>query len=78
MTTLSYDVETLQATFPGWSFFRSDEAVFYATRRGVRLREADIHLGLHQTVTAYDLGALTELLQHQERVAASVGLSLTS
>ncbi|MEU6713812.1 hypothetical protein ABZ897_20250 [Nonomuraea sp. NPDC046802] len=68
MTTLGDDVEALRTTYPGWSIFCSDEGVFYATRRGVRLREADIHRGLHQTVCTYDLATLAQLLQRQDRL----------
>lgn len=65
MTTPGYDLDALRATFPGWSFFQSDAGVFYATRRGVRLRNAEIDVGLHQTVSADDVTTFVELLQDQ-------------
>ncbi|SEG76875.1 hypothetical protein SAMN05444920_104426 [Nonomuraea solani] len=70
MTTASYDVDELRTAYPEWSFFYSDEGVLYATRRGVRLQDAEIHKGLHQTVSANDAATVVDLLQDQERVAA--------
>ncbi|MCA2227606.1 hypothetical protein [Nonomuraea aurantiaca] len=65
MATLGYDLDALRATFPGWSFFRSDAGVFYATRRGVQLRNAEIDAGLQQTVSADDVVAFVALLHAQ-------------
>jgi hypothetical protein len=65
MATLDYDVDALRATFPGWSFFRSDAGVFYATRRGVQLRTAEIDAGLQQTVNADDVATFVALLHDQ-------------
>ncbi|MEV0997195.1 hypothetical protein [Nonomuraea sp. NPDC050202] len=70
MTTVGHDVEALRTAFPDWSFFFSDEGVLYATRRGVRLDDADILKGLHQTVSANDVETVVDLLQDQARVAA--------
>jgi hypothetical protein len=65
MATLDYDVDALRTTFPGWSFFRSDAGVFYATRRGVQLRTAEIDAGLQQTVSADDVATFVALLHDQ-------------
>ncbi|MEV1245705.1 hypothetical protein AB0L53_12040 [Nonomuraea sp. NPDC052129] len=65
MSTPTYDLDALRVTFPGWSFFRSDAGVFYATRRGVRLRNAEIDAGLQQTVSADDMATFVALLQEQ-------------
>ncbi|MEV6150605.1 hypothetical protein AB0L53_09715 [Nonomuraea sp. NPDC052129] len=65
MATLGYDLDALRATFPGWSFFRSDAGVFYATRRGVQLRTAEIDAGLQQTVSADDVATFVALLHDQ-------------
>ncbi|MEV0382828.1 hypothetical protein [Nonomuraea sp. NPDC050643] len=70
MTTVSYDVDTLRTAYPDWSFFFSDEGVLYATRRGVRLKDAEIHKGLHQTVSANDIATVVDLLEDQQRVAS--------
>ncbi|MFG1618893.1 hypothetical protein ACGFI3_39595 [Nonomuraea wenchangensis] len=64
-----YDIETLRAAFPAWALFRSDAGVFYATRRGVRLRDADVDKGLLQTVSADDAEVFVSLLQDQTRMA---------
>jgi hypothetical protein len=66
--TASYDLDTLRAAFPAWSLFRSDAGVFYATRRGVRLRNVDIDKGLRQTVSAEDVATFASLLQDQARM----------
>ncbi|MEV0613642.1 hypothetical protein AB0I81_09990 [Nonomuraea sp. NPDC050404] len=71
MTTLGYDVDTLRTAFPDWSFFYSDEGVLYATRRGVRLDDEEIHKGMHQTVSANDIETVVGLLEDQQRVAAT-------
>lgn len=60
------DLDVLRATFPGWSFFRSDAGALYATRRGVPLRNAEIDAGLDQTVSADDCVTLVALLQAQQ------------
>ncbi|MEU8251768.1 hypothetical protein [Nonomuraea sp. NPDC048916] len=65
MSTPIYDLDALRVTFPDWSFFRSDAGVFYATRRGVRLRNAEIDAGLQQTVSADDVATFVALLQEQ-------------
>ncbi|MFC7592488.1 hypothetical protein ACFQYP_58780 [Nonomuraea antimicrobica] len=67
-----YDLDVLRAAFPAWVLFCSDAGVFYATRRGVHLREADIDKGLQQTVSADDAEAFVSLLRDQTRMA--VGL----
>ncbi|WP_433517537.1 hypothetical protein ACQP2T_19570 [Nonomuraea sp. CA-143628] len=64
-----YDLDALRATFPTWSFFRSDAGVFYATRRGVQLRNADIDKGLRQTVSADDMDTFVALLRDQSQMA---------
>ncbi|WP_043635470.1 hypothetical protein [Nonomuraea candida] len=66
-----YDVDILRAAFPDWSLFRSDAGVFYATRRGVRLRGADIDKGLCQTVSADDAQAFVSMLEEQSRMVVS-------
>ncbi|MEU4229645.1 hypothetical protein AB0F17_35565 [Nonomuraea sp. NPDC026600] len=40
--------------------------MFYATRRGVRLRNAEIDAGLQQTVSADDMASFVALLQEQQ------------
>ncbi|MET7459576.1 hypothetical protein [Nonomuraea sp. NPDC005501] len=60
------DLDALRATFPGWSFFRSDAGALYATRRGTPLRNAEIDAGLDQTVSADDYVTLVTLLQAQQ------------
>jgi hypothetical protein len=65
MATPGYDLDALRATFPGWSFFCSDADVFYATRSGVRLLNAEIDAGLQQTVSADDVATLIALLHDQ-------------
>lgn len=65
MAMLGYDFDALRAMFPGWSFFRSDAGVFYATRRDVRLRNAEIDAGLQQTVSADDMSSFVALLHDQ-------------
>ncbi|MGN9847212.1 hypothetical protein ACTMTI_54945 [Nonomuraea sp. H19] len=67
--TSGYDLDALRAAFPTWSFFRSDAGVFYATRRGVRLRNVDIDKGLRQTVSAEDVATFVSLLEDQTRMA---------
>ncbi|WP_228010664.1 hypothetical protein [Nonomuraea phyllanthi] len=64
-------LDALRVAFPAWSVFRSDAGVFYATRRGVRLRDADIDKGLRQTVCADDATAFLSLLEDQTRMAAT-------
>ncbi|MEV0628203.1 hypothetical protein ACI2LC_34870 [Nonomuraea wenchangensis] len=64
-----YDLDVLRAAFPAWSLFRSDAGVFYATRRGVHLRDADVDKGLRQTVSANDAEVFVSLLQDQTRMA---------
>lgn len=64
----NYDLDELRIAFPTWSFFRSDAGVFYATRRGVRLRNSDIEKGLRQTVSADDMEAFVSLLEEQTRM----------
>ncbi|MGN9786906.1 hypothetical protein ACTMTF_36170 [Nonomuraea sp. ZG12] len=64
-----YDLDVLRAAFPAWALFRSDAGVFYATRRGVHLRDADIDKGLRQTVSADDAEIFVSLLQDQTRMA---------
>ena len=66
MAIPGYDLDALRATFPGWSFFCSDAGVFYATRSGVQLRNAQIDGGLQQTVSAEDVGTFVALLQEQQ------------
>ncbi|MFI6739163.1 hypothetical protein ACIBI9_40105 [Nonomuraea sp. NPDC050451] len=68
MATPSYDIDALRAEFPAWSIFCSDAGVFYATRRGVQLRNVDIYEGLRQTVSADDVDALVSLLEDQARM----------
>ncbi|QFY13169.1 hypothetical protein GBF35_47295 [Nonomuraea phyllanthi] len=68
--TSAYDLDALRAAFPAWSLFRSDAGVFYATRRGVQLGNADIDKGLRQTVCADDVTAFLSLLEEQTRMAA--------
>jgi hypothetical protein len=63
--TSGYDLGALRASFPGWSFFRSDAGTFYATRRGVRLNDAEIQAGLQQTVSADDVATFEALLHEQ-------------
>lgn len=65
-----YDLDVLRAAFPAWALFRSDAGVFYATRRGVHLRAADIGKGLLQTVSADDAETFVSLLHDQGRRAA--------
>ncbi|MEU0565180.1 hypothetical protein ABZ297_07280 [Nonomuraea sp. NPDC005983] len=60
------NLDALRATFPDWSFFRSDAGVLYATRRGAPLRYAEIAAGLEQTVSADDFVTLVALLQRQQ------------
>lgn len=72
MTTLRDDVDAVREAFPDWSLFVSDEGIYYATRRGVRLTDDDIHRGLHQTVSAGDLATVVALLEDQERLAPVV------
>ncbi|MDP4505858.1 hypothetical protein [Nonomuraea turcica] len=66
--TSGCDLDALRAAFPAWSFFRSDAGVFYATRRGVRLRKLDIDKGLLQTVSADDVATFVSLLEDQTRM----------
>ena len=63
-----HDLDVLRAAFPAWALFCSDAGVFYATRRGVHLRDADIDKGLRQTVVANDAEVFVSLLQHQTRM----------
>ncbi|NJP96632.1 hypothetical protein HCN51_45605 [Nonomuraea sp. FMUSA5-5] len=65
MALPSYDLDVFRAAFPTWSIFCSDAGVFYATRRGVRLRNEDIDRGLHQTVSADDLETFIAVLLEQ-------------
>ncbi len=76
MATTSDDLDTLRDNLPGWALFRSDAGVFYATRRGTRLSEADIEAGLEMTVSAEDLGTFVSLLRKQQVLRES-GDSLT-
>ncbi|MEV4552883.1 hypothetical protein [Nonomuraea wenchangensis] len=69
MATLPCDLDVLRAAFPDWSLFRSDAGAFYGTRRGVRLRDADIDKGLMQTVSADDVDTFVSLLLDQGRMA---------
>jgi hypothetical protein len=69
MAMPSYDLDVLRAAFPAWSLFCSDAGVFYATRRGIHLRDADIDQGLRQTVSADDAEVFVSLLQDQTRMA---------
>jgi hypothetical protein len=69
MVMLGYDLDALRVMFPGWSFFVSDEGVFYATRRGARLSYAEIAGGLHQTVSGDDPATIAAVLQDQARMA---------
>jgi len=71
MTPPPYDLDILRAAFPAWSIFRSDAGVFYGTRRGVQLRDADIDQGLQQTVSADDAYAFVSLLEEQGQLAAT-------
>ncbi|MDP4510676.1 hypothetical protein [Nonomuraea turcica] len=68
MAIPGYDLDVLRAAFPAWSLFRSDAGVFYGTRRGVRLRDADIDKGLRQTVSAEDVDTFVSLLMDQGRM----------
>ncbi|MET8861524.1 hypothetical protein ABZW11_01075 [Nonomuraea sp. NPDC004580] len=68
MATLPCDLDDLRAAFPGWSLFRSDTGAFYGTRRGVRLRDADIDEGFQQTVGADDVESFVSLLQAQNEL----------
>ncbi|TXK35130.1 hypothetical protein [Nonomuraea sp. C10] len=63
--TSGHDLSTLRASFPGWSFFRSDTGAFYATRRGVQLNDAELDAGLQQTVSADDADTFVALLHEQ-------------
>ncbi|MGN9786928.1 hypothetical protein ACTMTF_36280 [Nonomuraea sp. ZG12] len=69
MVMLGYDLDALRVMFPGWSFFVSDEGVFYATRRGAQLSYAEIAGGLHQTVSGDDPATIAAVLQDQARTA---------
>jgi hypothetical protein len=69
MAMPSYDLDILREAFPAWSLFCSDAGVFYATRRGVHLRDADIDKGLRQTVSADDAENFVSLLRDQTRLA---------
>ncbi|GAA0940974.1 hypothetical protein [Nonomuraea longicatena] len=69
MSTRGYDLGILRAAFPAWSLFCSDAGVFYATRRGVHLRDADIDKGLRQTVSADDAEVFVSLLRDQTQLA---------
>ncbi|WP_091097588.1 hypothetical protein [Nonomuraea pusilla] len=71
MATGGYDLDAVRATFPGWVCFRSDAGVFYGTRRGVRLSNRAIDLGLQQTVCADDLATFVERLHEQSAAAAT-------
>ncbi|MFI6705359.1 hypothetical protein ACIBF7_02920 [Nonomuraea sp. NPDC050478] len=64
--TLDYDLSALRASFPGWSFFRSDAGAFYATRRGVQLNDSELDAGLQQTVSADDAETFGALLHEQQ------------
>jgi hypothetical protein len=63
------DLDVLRAAFPDWALFRSDAGVFYATRRGVHQRDADVDKGLRQTVSADDARVFVSLLRDQTRMA---------
>ncbi|MEV0625804.1 hypothetical protein ACI2LC_11945 [Nonomuraea wenchangensis] len=65
------DFDAVRATFPGWVCFRSDAGVFYGTRRGVRLSNRAIDLGLQQTVCADDLATFIERLHEQSMGVAT-------
>ncbi|MFI7125714.1 hypothetical protein ACIBQ1_08470 [Nonomuraea sp. NPDC050153] len=67
-STSGDELNALRAAFPAWSLFRSDAGVFYATRRGVHLRNADIDKGLRQTVSADDVTTFVSLLEDQTRM----------
>ncbi|MET7331681.1 hypothetical protein [Nonomuraea sp. NPDC005650] len=67
--TAGCDLDELRTAFPAWSFFRSDAGVFYATRRGVHLRNTDIDKGLRQTVSAEDVTTFVSLLEDQTQMA---------
>ncbi|MCA2180909.1 hypothetical protein LDL08_32490 [Nonomuraea glycinis] len=69
MVMLGCDLDALRVMFPGWSFFVSDEGVFYATRRGAQLSYAEIAAGLHQTVSGDDPATIAAALQDQARMA---------
>ncbi|MGI5273341.1 hypothetical protein ACQEUU_29630 [Nonomuraea sp. CA-218870] len=69
MSARGYDLDILRAAFPAWSLFCSDAGVFYATRRGVHLRDADIDKGLWQTVSADDAEVFVSLLRDQTQMA---------
>ncbi|TDD07131.1 hypothetical protein E1292_13900 [Nonomuraea deserti] len=69
MAMPSYDLDVLRAAFPAWSLFCSDAGVFYATRRGVHLRNTDIDKGLRQTVSASDAETFVSLLRDQTQMA---------
>ncbi|HLU70673.1 MAG TPA: hypothetical protein VKZ82_00710 [Nonomuraea sp.] len=64
--TSGYDLTELHASFPGWTFFRSDTGAFYATRRGVQLNDAELGAGLEQTVSADDKDTFVALLHEQQ------------
>ncbi|MEV1004451.1 hypothetical protein [Nonomuraea sp. NPDC050202] len=66
---LSTDLDDLRAKFPAWSVFCSDAGVFYATRRYVQLRNADIERGLQQTVSAETADGFMAILEEQSRMA---------
>ncbi|MEO3792974.1 hypothetical protein ABGB14_22395 [Nonomuraea sp. B10E15] len=68
MATAGYDLDALRTRFPAWSVFCSDAGVFYATRRGVHLRNVDIDKGLRQTVCAGDAETFVSLLEDQVRM----------
>ncbi|MEV0614602.1 hypothetical protein AB0I81_14835 [Nonomuraea sp. NPDC050404] len=68
---MCYDLDVLRAAFPGWSVFRSDAGVFYATRRGIHLRDTDIDNGLRQTISAEDAQTFVSLLRDQGELAVN-------
>ncbi|WP_061290195.1 hypothetical protein [Herbidospora cretacea] len=60
------DIDSLRTAFPNWVLFRSDEGVFYATRRGVSLDWWQLAEGLMQTVAADTADDLARTIKTQE------------
>ncbi|WP_285777806.1 hypothetical protein [Microtetraspora sp. NBRC 13810] len=66
MTSVAYNLDAIRETFPTWAVFRSDTGVYYGTRRGEWLTNAQIAAGLEQTVAAEALPDFIALLRWQE------------
>lgn len=60
--------EALELEFPDWAIWRSSSGVWYATRRGSPLTDAEMFAGLHHTVFAEDADVLRKEIRKQDAI----------